>query len=584
MPRYTADSKERVRDAVDFVELVGARTELRKSGARRYSGLCPFHDERTPSFGIDPVEKLYHCFGCGEGGDVFKFVMETEGLDFASALESLAERAGVELEAEQEDPRAAARRGREQRLLDLLDRTATYYLRVLWESREAAEARKYLLGRGLSEATLRQFRVGYSPSAWDTVLNASRRAGFKNEEVFAAGLATRGREGRLYDIFRGKIMFPLADARGRVHGFGARAMRDGQGPKYVNTREGEVFSKGRQLFGLDLARSKAAKAGSVVLAEGYTDVIALHQAGFENAVGAMGTALTPDQARQLQRLAPSVLICLDADAAGHQAAIRAFAAVTQAVELARLELKVVPMPPGSDPADVVGEEGGAERMKALLEGAVPFERFRIERTLERSRDDEALAEIATAIKPLPDSILRRDLVQLASSRLGITPELVESAVRSARPETTAPTEASQPRPTNGARQALDRREQSERAFLALCVALPELGEEKLAAADRDALFTSPLTRLAAERLRGRLEHPSSVIGEAPELAELIPEIVLRAGQLDATPATLELELLQLDLHRLDREITAARTGGESEVHHLAAERQKVLDAIRHRLQ
>src|SRR5215213_11470641 len=217
MPRYTADSRERVRDAVDFVELVGA-------GARRYTGLCPFHDERTPSFGIDPVEKLYHCFGCGEGGDVFKFVMETEGLDFQSALESLAERAGVELEAEEEDPRAAARRGREQRLLDLMDRTATYYLRVLWESREAADARGYLLGRSLSEAALRQFRVGYSPSAWDTVLNASRRAGYANEEIFAAGLAVRGREGRLYDVFRGKVMLPLADRRGRVRGFGARAM------------------------------------------------------------------------------------------------------------------------------------------------------------------------------------------------------------------------------------------------------------------------------------------------------------------------------------------------------------------------
>ena len=160
MPRYKADSKERVRDAIDFVELVNARTELRKSGQRRYTGLCPFHDERTPSFGIDPVEKLYHCFGCGEGGDVFKFVMETEGLDFQSALESLAERAGVELEAEEEDPRAAARRGREQRLLDVLDRTATYYARVLWESQEAADAREYLLAAGCPRR-----RCGSSASA-----------------------------------------------------------------------------------------------------------------------------------------------------------------------------------------------------------------------------------------------------------------------------------------------------------------------------------------------------------------------------------------------------------------------------------
>jgi DNA primase len=580
--RYTADSKERVRDAIDFVELVNARTELRKSGQRRYTGLCPFHDERTPSFGIDPVEKLYHCFGCGEGGDVFKFVMETEGLDFASALESLAERAGVELEAEQEDPQAAKRRDREGRLLALLERTAAYYVRVLWESREAADARSYLLGRGLSEGALRQFRVGYSPSAWDTVLNASRRAGYGNEEVFAAGLAVRGREGRIYDVFRGKIMFPLADRRGRVRGFGARAMRDGQGPKYVNTREGEVFSKGRQLFGIDVARAAAAKAGSVVLAEGYTDVIALHQAGFGNAVGVMGTALTAEQAREIGGLASLVLLCLDADAAGQQAAVRAASVLPD-----RLELRVVGMPAGSDPADVVGEEGGAERMHTLLERAVPFAQFAIERILERARDDEALGQIGSIIRPLPQGILRDSLVRLASSRLSISPDLVESAVRTAPPATpsSAPSDGgSPPRASNGARQAIDRREQSERAFLALCVALPELGEAKLAAADLDALFTSPLARLAAERLRGHLEHPAAVIGETPELADLIPELVLRAGQLDATPATLDLEALQLDLHRLDREITAARTGGEGAIGALATERQKVLDAIRHRLQ
>jgi DNA primase len=273
-----------------------------------------------------------------------------------------------------------------------------------------------------------------------------------------------------------------------------------------------------------------------------------------------------------------VLLCLDADAAGQQAAVRAASVLPE-----RLELRVVGMPAGSDPADVVGEEGGAERMRALLEGAVPFARFQVERILDVRRDDDALTQVGSVIRPLPQGILRDELVKFASGRLGITPELVESAVRSAPPLAPTP-DAAPPRATNGARQALDRREQSERAFLALCVALPALGEEKLAAADLDALFTAPLTRLAAERLRGHLEHPAAVIGEAPELADLIPELVLRAGQLDATPATLELEALQLDLHRLDREITAARTGAGGEVQTLAAERQKVLDAIRHRLQ
>src|SRR3954452_11971974 len=189
MARYTQESREKVRDAIDFAELVGARTELRRSGTNRLQGLCPFHEERTPSFGIDPVEKLYHCFGCGTGGDVFSFVMATEGLDFAGALEALAERYGVELERETEDPAEASRRVRRERLLALLERTAAWYVRVLWESAEAAGARDYLAGRGLSKGALREFRVGWAPDAWDRVLGASRRAGFTEAELEAAGLA-----------------------------------------------------------------------------------------------------------------------------------------------------------------------------------------------------------------------------------------------------------------------------------------------------------------------------------------------------------------------------------------------------------
>ena len=226
MARYTQDSRERVRDAVDFAELVGARTELRQAGVRRMQGLCPFHDERTPSFGIDPVEKLYHCFGCGVGGDVFSFVMETEGLDFAGALEALADRYGVKLERDTEDPRDAARREQRDRLLALLERTAAFYVRVLWESPEAAAAREYLAARGLEEGALREFRVGFSPSAYDRVVAASRQAGYSAEELVACGLAQERRDGRgQIDRFRGRIMFPLCDERGRVLGFGARALR-----------------------------------------------------------------------------------------------------------------------------------------------------------------------------------------------------------------------------------------------------------------------------------------------------------------------------------------------------------------------
>jgi DNA primase len=609
MPRYTQDSRERVRDAVDFEELVGARTELRRAGARRLQGLCPFHDERTPSFGIDPVEKLYHCFGCGVGGDVFSFVMETEGLDFAGALESLADRYGVQLEREAEDPREAARREARARLLALLERTAAYYVRVLWESPEAAPAREYLAGRGLEEAALREFRVGFSPSAFDRVVAASAVAGYSVDELLACGLAAERRDGRgVIDRFRGRIMFPLCDERGRVLGFGARALRPDDRPKYLNSSDNAVFHKNEVLYGLDLARSSAARAGRVVLVEGYTDAVALRQAGVAEVVGSMGTALTERQVAALAKVAPTALFCQDPDAAGQEAVSRSVAALRDVnrVRAGRaVEFRIVRLPAGSDPADVVQRDGG-DAMRALLERAVPIGRFEVERALERGDTataegrDRVLAQAAAAIRPLPPSVLREELVQLVAGRLGLTESLVASALAGearfgARARTGggadraggyagAPRATGDPRASNGARAALDRREQTERAFLAYCLALPDEGEQRLASADLDDLFSAPAARRAAEYLRGRLRSPAGELpaGDEP-LARLVAELVIRAGTLEATPAKLELEALQLDLHNLDRRIATARTEGHERIGELARERQQVLDAIRHRL-
>ncbi len=590
MSRYTQDSRERVRDAVDFAELVGARTELKRAGVRRLQGLCPFHDERTPSFGIDPVEKLYHCFGCGVGGDVFSFVMETEGLDFAGALETLADRYGVQLERETEDPQAAARRARSDRLLALLERTAAYYVRLLWESPEAAPAREYLVARGLEEGALREFRVGFSPDSYDRVVGASARAGYSDEELLACGLAQRRRDGRgLIDRFRGRIMFPLCDERGRVLGFGARALRPDDKPKYLNSSDNSVFHKGRQVYGADLARASAAKAGRVVLVEGYTDAVALRQAGVAEVVGSMGTALTDPQVDALRRLAPTVLFCQDPDAAGQEAVARGASAVQALNERSRgrgLDFRIVRLPAGEDPADVV-QRDGADAMRALLDGAVPFARFEVERALERGDTrtsdgrDRALEQAAEAIRPLPPSVLREELVQLVAGRLGLPDSLVASALTGRR----APVrrDAASAPAVNGARAALDRREQTERAFLAYCLALPEEGEARLAG-DLDELFSAPTTRRAAEYLRGRLRSPAGELPAGDEsLARLVAELVIRAGQLEATPAKLELEALQLELRGLEHRIAAARLSGEEGIGELAARRRDVQDAIRHRL-
>ena len=576
MPRYTDESLDRVRDAIDIVALVGANTDLRRKGPSRYEGLCPFHEERTPSFGIDPVKKLYHCFGCGAGGDAITFVQETEGLDFGGAMEMLADRFGVQLEAADEDPRAAERRARRARLYELLERTTAFYERVLWDADEAADARAYLLGRGLEEPTLRAFRVGYAPSRIDTVLMASRRAGFTEAELSATGLVQTNDRGRPYDRFRERVMFPLADLRGRVLGFGARAMRDGQGAKYLNTRDGELYHKGNQLFGADRARAEAAKASLVLVVEGYTDVLALHQAGLTNAVGLMGTALTDAQVAELARMAPTVALALDADAAGQEAMLRA----GRVAAGRKLELRVVPMPSGTDPADLVAAEG-AEAMSARVARSAPFTRFRVERILAgaelESGDgrDRALADLRGVLGALGPSALREELVQLVAGRLGLSEALVASLADgpATLPGSEPGGDAERPA-QRGPRRALDRREETERNFLAMCIALPEAGREALRRVDLDVHFTSELVRRAAAHLRLDLVNPmQGVSAQDSELSTLIAELALRATQQPSDPAALEVQSLQLQTARLEREIVAARGSGDAS--RLAEERRQV---------
>jgi DNA primase len=596
---YTNESRDRVRDAVDFVELVSARTELRRAGPARMEGLCPFHDERTPSFGIDPVQKVYHCFGCQASGDVFTFVQETEGVDFREALELLAERYGVELQREREDPKEEERRKRRGRLLELLKRTAGYYERYLWESSEAGRAREYLLGRGLSEQALREFKVGYSPSAWDRVLNASRRGGFQNREVYDAGLAQRSQTGQIYDRFRARIMFPLCDMRGRVLGFGARAMDEGRGPKYLNTSDNDVYHKGRHLYGADLARAHAAKAGSVILCEGYTDVIALHQAGMRNAVGLMGTALTADQVGELGRMAQTVLLALDADSAGQEAMLRASGLAAKR----NLELRVVALPEGADPAELIQREG-PQAISAAVERSLPFVRFRVERVLASGDDsspegrDRMFEELRPIFAQLAQGAMRDELVRMASSRLMLEPSVFERDIAAAasagsrgKPIARADGEHGAGRSSdrgtaqNGAAarpRTLSRRDEAERAFLALCIAAPEEGRPMLASVEIEEDFSSELLRRAARHLasgdlsRPLAPAPGEDLDADPELGRLLAELIVEGGRESvAKPAKLEAQRLQLELARVDRQIQRARGQHSGDVAVLAGQRAEV---------
>ncbi len=608
MARYTQASKDRVRDAIDFIELVSARTDLRRAGPSSYEGLCPFHDERSPSFGIDPTRKVYYCFGCQAKGDVFTFVQESEGVDFKGALELLADRCAVELEREAEDPREAERRRHRERLMELLARTSAYYERCLWESKEAQRAREYLEGRGLREESLRAFGVGYAPSAWDRVLMASRKGGFSEQELYATGLVQRSasENGRVYDRFRARIMFPLADVRGRVLGFGARALREEQKPKYLNTSDNEVYHKGRHLYGADLARAHAARAGRAILCEGYTDVIAMHQAGMENTVGLMGTALTVEQVGELARMASTVLLALDADTAGQEAMLRA----SQLAARRRLELRVVSLPGGMDPAELIQRQGPAA-IAAAVEESVPFVRFRVDRVLTAGDHsspegrDHMVEELRPVFATLPASAMRMELTRLVAGRLELPESLAERLLSAP-----ARSDAHPPRATGGEGQRagreeggedrmrasagtarggraadrlaggeLSRRAETERTFLALCVASPAEGAQALKELDPEEHFTSERLRRAAAHLRaGRLAEPMEGISdEDPELTGVLAELVVQAGRwpASAAPAMLEVQRMQLDLARLDRRILTARAQGSGEVSDLAHRRAEV---------
>jgi DNA primase len=611
--RYADDSRDRVFEAVDMVSLMSDRgIELRRAGVNSYFGSCPFHDERTASFHVSPDERLYHCFGCQESGDAFKFVMETEGVDFVGALESLASRFGVALETRDENPEAAARRERFTRLTGLLDRTATFYARYLWESAEAAEAREYLRGRGLAEEVLREFRVGFSPGAgWDRIIVISRKAGFSEQELLDVGLAVRSRRqaGTVYDQFRGQIMFPAADERGRVRGFGARRLRDDPGadgrprPKYVNTADGALYHKREVLFGVHLARGPAAKAGRMILAEGYTDVLALHQAGIRNAVGIMGTSLTNEQVETLAKIAGTGVLCLDADNAGRQAMLKAAQAAR-----CRLELRVVGLPEGSDPADLVAADG-AEGVRARIERSVPFVQFEVDRiladgdTTSAEGRDRALGELAPVLSALGPSALRDELMRRVSGALELTPARLTSALEQAGAREPAGllagaggtggaadgTAGDPDRFANGPGPAagghpMDGAPKGEQVFLALCLALPDDGERALSASDIDELLTSERLRRAAAHLRGRTRTPTAELPVDDEpLALVVAELVRRAGEMGGrgpdrrppSPERLEHARLVLELERVDRARIRARAQG-SPMTSLARERERVM--------
>ena len=521
MARIKDTSVEAVKAAADMVAVVQGRTQLRKTGAR-WTGRCPFHEERTPSFSVNAHDKLFYCFGCGKGGDIVTFVREMENLDFAGAIEWLAERFNVPLEYEQSDPRAEEARRRRDRLYALLDAAAAFYERYLWESQAGGAARDYLAGRGLREEVCREFRLGLALGG-TTLVRKARERGFTNDELVAAGLANA----RGNDYFTHRLLFPLADARGRIVGFQARKLRDDDPlpAKYVNSPEGELFSKGSLLYGLHLARAPIAKRGYAYVVEGNTDVLALRQAGIEVAVAAMGTALTERQVKELSRLAQRVFLCFDGDSAGEAATLRGM----ELAAAAGLDVQVVALPPGLDPADV------APSFDEFVARAEPYAVYRVRIEIERAPDAHtAYARAKEVLDRVPDSPERHEAWRLANDRLDMTIQ-----VRAAVPSTRA---AASPR-------LIEAGERLERDVLAGVVAHPNL--LRILAEMGAEHFDSPLHRRAHEHLL------AAGLPADEELVALLAELDARAAAEGIDEETAEQLLLRLRARQLQRELATA---------------------------
>ncbi|HXV33454.1 MAG TPA: DNA primase [Gaiellaceae bacterium] len=533
-------SVDEVKAAADMVEIVGARTQLRRSGAQ-WSGRCPFHEEKTPSFSVDPVGKLFYCFGCGKGGDLITFVQETEGLDFVQAIEWLADRYRVALEYEETTPQDEARRARRDRLLALLEQAAVFYERHLWETEAGEPVRAYLAGRGLGEEACREFRLGLSPGG-AVLAEKARGKGYTQDELVAAGLVNR----RGNDYFAGRLVFPLADARGRVLGFGARRLREDDPipAKYVNSPEGEVFRKGSIVYGLDRARAAVAKEDRAVVVEGYTDVLALHQAGLHGVVASMGTALTEPQLKELRRLARHLFLCFDADAAGEAATLRGMELAVKA----GFDVRVVPLPPGLDPADAA--DGFEER----LAGSVGYLRHRVDTELASHPKQEAFEHVQRLVDAAPPGPERDEVARYASDRLGV--QIRIAAGNAAVVGRVSP-------------KLLEAGERLERRLLAACTTSPDLVERYLKPLD-DRHFDSELHR----RLRRHLADGGEAEGD----------LIAAVAELGATAAAEELDenvarelFLRLEERLVQRELAEEVKGGDTK---RVLELQQVLHRIR----
>ena len=418
MPLIPESVLDEVQARADIVEVVSRYVPLKRAG-RHFKAHCPFHKERTPSFTVNPEKQIFHCFGCGVGGNVFSFVMQHDRLTFPEAVRQVADQVGVQL-----PERSGTADDQAQGLFALMDKASRFYERLLLAP-QGQPARAYLASRGVSPKTTEIFRLGYVPEGWDHMLKAARAAGgVEDAQLEAAGLAVKGRSGGLYDRFRNRLLFPITDIRGRVLGFGGRSM-DGREPKYLNSPESAIYTKGRHLFGLTQAKDAIVERKTAVVVEGYFDCVVLADAGLAHVVSPLGTALTVDQAKLLKRYAEQVILAFDPDAAGENATLRGIDILVEA----GLHVRIAQLPDGVDPDEFV-RKAGLAGLEQLLAASLEIFEFLLDTATRRHPPTDAQGKVKAAqfvlptISKVPDAMLRAEYVRLLAQRLRLEEEAV----------------------------------------------------------------------------------------------------------------------------------------------------------------
>ncbi len=524
---------EDIKTRLDIVQVIGESVPLKKAG-RNFKGLCPFHHEKTPSFMVNPERQSFHCFGCDEGGDLFDFVMKRERADFTEALRMLANRAGVELKGF--DAKANKQK---QRLFEANEAAARYFQAVLAHDTGKA-AREYLEGRGLTEETLKQFRVGFAPDDFDTMVTALKKKDFTEQELVDAGLAAKGRG--VYARFRGRVMIPITDGQGVIRGFTGRVLDpDAKEAKYVNTPETAIYHKGRLIFALDLAKEAIIRTDTAVLVEGQMDVLASHQAGTKQAIAVSGTALTEEQLRQIARYAKTLVFALDADAAGRKAMLRAIELVGTA-GLTDLELTVADLGGAKDPDELIKQDPKAwERAVAEAQPVIDFLMAQVLAGHKPPYGRDAIREVLDAVLP---ALRHRPGVdqdyyagQLATT-LGVEPASIKEQLGKAGGHGTGAPSVRRPEKSDGSEEdSLPAPAQkttedlvSER-MVGLALTTPAIGE-KLAALDT-RIFSGPY-REAADALKVRYTKGTTSGSDPAEgIRPLLDVCALAAAEYDS---------------------------------------------------